>query len=186
MKVIGTILSILLIVGIGFGGYYLGWYLDKQAAARQAEEMKSVNKVFNDSDLGIKFTYPGDWSSVSDNTVEGARTITTESPNGSIFGYSLNTQSSGKMIACDEDLPNGDGKTVKKCEFVHGSFTYARYLDTDDKADNGDLWLIAEKGAETEENSYLYKSSDGFYFRVKDPQDLATLDKIMKSVIRSK
>lgn len=176
-KTLSAVISIFIILAFGVGGYFLGWYLDKQAAAKADSEMSGVNLVYTDSDF--KFSYPRDWNRVTSSVSGNTKKIFTTSPNGSEFGYLLDTQAGTTYSVCDTKTPNGNNKIIKKCTFVTGTPEIARYI----VSTTGGVteWRVAEKDG----TIFVSKDSKTFYYKAKSDADLVILDKIMKSVVKN-
>lgn len=173
-----SVLGIILVIAVGVGGYYLGWFLDKQAYEKKINELSGVNKVYSNETLGIKFSYPGDWSPVEYTTDGKTIKIFTIGDRGVEFGYVAKLEQ-GDIYVCDEKEPNGNDKFTKKCTFVPGSPVFARFEET---VGGEKLWIITESGL----GKYVSYEGDHFYYKNATQNDLTTLDKIMKSVVRTK
>lgn len=175
-KTVLGIIGLLVVIGMGVGGYYLGWFLDKQAYEKKINELAGVNKVYNNETLGIKFSYPGDWSSAEYESKDGTVRIFTTGDKGVEFGYVAKLEQ-GNIYVCDEKEPNGNDRFTKKCTFVTGSPVFGRFEET---VDGEKLWIITESGL----GKYVSYEGDYFYYKNATQSDLTTLDKIMKSVVR--
>lgn len=199
IKALPLILVILVMVGLGFGGYFLGKTIDTNAyeAEKQKDPVVDLSSKiipYSNAELGVRFDYPGDWGLLvyepkDEELLESfdATIITVTSPNGSQFIVTSQTMTkslSGYSERCDSNDINGNEGDNKKCVFVtDGGTKFARYESDDPRIAPG--WNIAELGdAEANPDVYLFSPADSIQYHVAVQSDLAILDNIMKSLTR--
>jgi hypothetical protein len=190
VKVLPLILFVLLIAGFGIGGYYLGMYLDTQELDRKsADKTPTVIKTtkYTNSDLGISFDYPETWAIKEEGLDSDITVVKVISTLGSEFIYTKDTtKDTSSPKYCDTANKGGVVGESEKCEYFQGKSNnnYARFEDLE-KDPEGDILNIAEQGSDSSVNWYKYDPNDGFVFVVKGDGDIAYLDGIMITVIRS-
>ncbi|KKR06355.1 MAG: hypothetical protein UT34_C0001G0395 [candidate division WS6 bacterium GW2011_GWF2_39_15] len=191
-NILPIILIVLLVGGMGVGGYYLGRYLDLEEAKKNSQNQSvATTKKYSNSTFKIKFDYPSDWTLTEANEtdaeeVKSARSVTVKSSSGSEFIYYhavLDTPIETDT-ACDEDDPNGDEDGNFPCQFITGIAKFARYENFDDSDLDLTIWHIAEVQDPSTPKVYTFDPNDYFAYRVRNNSDLLDLDKIMKSVER--
>ncbi|MCC7290271.1 hypothetical protein IT417_03415 [bacterium] len=180
-------IALLLVVGMGFGGYFLGRYLDTQALAKQNEQ---TTKIFKS--LGVEFKYPGNWVLNKGNYIEDSTGrvdfVRVVSPSGSYFYYSKVEKGDFLEGTCDaSDVSGTAGSTTMSCVFKKSEESnFARYkVDEKSNTDNGTYWAVAEPSDSLNADKYSYNSKDSFYYQSMSDTDLVELDKIMESVKRN-
>ncbi|MBI2356626.1 hypothetical protein HYV12_01010 [Candidatus Dojkabacteria bacterium] len=193
------LLMILLVAGFGFGGYYLGKVLDTKAyeaekAKNPAVDLSSKIVKYDNTELNLKFEYPGDWGLLEYEPADAdlldsfdAKVVVLTSRNGSQFIFTTQTMTkalAGYTERCDKNDPNGTDDANKKCTFISdGNYKFARYETDDPRISPG--WNIAELGdVEANPDVYVFSPADSFQYYVAKDSDLAILDKIMGSVTR--
>jgi hypothetical protein len=189
------VLGILLVIGMGVGGYYLGRYIDVQEAKkvvsvkeRLPEADTTADKTFSYENIKVTFTYPGDWTKRVYELVEGGKKVyevSIVSPDGSYFYYNM-SELAGKTTKCDANDPEGKVSGNSKCTFIYdGDSKFARYVDASKSSSElGEYWVVAEPFDSDKPGIYEHFSSNGFHYEAKNSDDLEELDKIMKSVVR--
>ena len=186
-----TILGLLLIIGMGVGGYFLGWYLDKVAGDKQQEvitERNKLPKTYTNPEMKIKFVYPGTWTITQPSGDAYNTIVTVTKDNGTEFVFLNGKAESGTIKTCDEADPNGTTTGSQKCTFQKGTnFSYGRFEDsTKSSSESGKFYGIAEPASQSEAKKYIFNSLQGFYYKAVSDSDLTELDNIMKSVERLK
>ncbi len=186
------VLGILLVIGMGVGGYYLGRYLDIQEAEKVKAPVVRVKgdpketKTYTNSDVNIELKYPGDFKVIEAKLQDSDSTSYFRLVNeeGSVFGFERSSKS-GTQVICDESDAQGTKGNNKKCEYITDLVRFARYLDTSkSNSTEGEYWVIAENVSADKAGVFRYDSSNGFYYKAMSSTDLERLDEIMKSVVR--
>lgn len=189
------VLGILLVIGMGFGGYYLGRYLDIQEAKKNVvvkerlpEADTTADKTFSYDNINVTFKYPGDWTKRVYELVEDGKKVyevSVVSPEGSYFYYIM-SELAGKTTKCDANDPEGKVSGNNKCSFIYdGDAKFGRYVDASkSNSELGEYWVVVEPFNSEKPSIYEHFSSNGFHFEAKNSDDLEEMDKIMKSVVR--
>lgn len=183
-KIFTTILIVIFLIGLGFGGYFLGQYLDAMAAKKQAEQRPTEFTYSNDT-LKIKFKVPADW--IKDESINADSSfVSFKNKEGSQFIYSQSNTADVDIQVCDEADPEGSAEGIEACTFISGGkIKFARYKEeSTNSAEVGDTWIILEPAEVTNPGKYLVDRTGFFYYVSKSDKDLTTLDNIMKTVER--
>lgn len=186
-KIVLTVLVVILLAGLGFGGYFLGKFLDIQAAKKQAAEVNRNVKAgeYENKSLGIKFSYPKDWS-LDQKMETDSSFVSVRNSKGSEFIFSNSKTADSNIQVCDEEDPTGVADGVEACTFISdGKIKYGRYKEeAANSSEVGDTWIVLEPAEVTNPGKYVVDRAGFFYFISKSEADLEELDKIMKSVER--
>ncbi len=183
-------LLIIFSIGAGFGGYYLGKYLDTKALeAKSNIDSKDliVWKEYKSTALKLSFTYPPDWT-VSEKTEKDSKNrdvtkITAKSPNNSEYIVkSVNGLAADKYtFTCDKAKPEGDKLNIQACIFItDGDYSFGRFTPLDGLKDDETIWDVAENI----DGKYEWNNFVNAQFIVKDTKDTSVLDSIMISLTR--
>lgn len=181
-----VLLVLILMVGLGFAGYYLGRYMTLQSRGSNAsDELVDIKtKEFSSTSLGISFKYPERWS-VREETSGGASIIRVTTDRGSELVYTYREVEEGEMKYCSLADKEGNEDLAEKCTFFTGLYNnnFARFADL--QADpTGDLWKVAEIHPETDPSWMKYDSNNGFVINIKDTNDMQLFDDVLRTVRR--
>lgn len=194
VNIITTFLLFILIIGLGFGGYFVGKVIDesanKKAIAENQDRISKLYARYTNNDFKIDFIYPKDWKvetvtkpeNVSENIIEG---VTVTAPTGSRFVFQKitnNKELENDVYSCDKTDPNGTKDNNEKCTFLDAKF--ARFPSNTKDQTGGERWSVAEQVDSYNPDIFVNNPNNDFGYFVVNSSDLDKLDAISKSIKR--
>jgi len=183
-------LVLLLSVGAGFGGYYLGKYLDVKALESKSN-IDNTNTIkwneYSGKAFNAYFTYPSNWSvsevKEKDSKNRDVNKIIVKGPKGSQLIISSTTGVTNDQkyeLYCDKTKPEGDDNTIQECIFIQeGEYSLARFIPIDGIKDGVTTWYSSST---VKDSKYVWDNVKNVVYSVKDSSEITTLDGIMISL----
>lgn len=182
------ILLIVFSIGAGFGGYYLGKYIDTKALdAKSIQDDMIEWKTYDSGLLKVHFTYPPDWT-VSEKTEKDGndkdiKKLSVKSPNGSeLVVYNSEGNNYKEVILyCDKNSPTGNDKEIQDCLFYsQNDVEFGRYVNISKTDSVSIYWSVTE----LIDGKYMWRNNNYVEYVVKSSKDMSILDLIMISLTR--